>query len=184
MFFIAQQKLNDNVAEYILYMYQVEDVIRAYNFDIERIINEYVIPQLPDQSFLHQHREWYQMLINGMISQKIEKSGHLYLIQEVLIELSYLHNTLLNMSNDLRYKELYDAALPHIEAFKQKSNLKDKNHIEIAFHALYMKLLLRLQKKNISAETEESFDSMRILIAYLSRAYNQMKNGSLNFFNN
>jgi ADP-dependent phosphofructokinase/glucokinase len=119
-----------------------------------------------------------------MQSQKIEKSGHLYLIQEVLIELSYLHNTLLNMSDDVRYKELYETAVPHIEEFKQKSNLKDKNHIEIIFHALYMKLLLRLQKKEISAETEEAFDSMRILAAYLGRAYHQMKNGTLNFFNN
>jgi hypothetical protein len=182
--FIAQQKLNENIAEYILYMYQIEDVIRAYSFDLDRITNEYVIPQLPDQSFLAQYKSWYQQLIMQMQSQKIEKSGHLYLIQEVLIELSYLHNTLLNMSNDIRYIGLYEAAVTHIDEFKQKSNLKDKNHIEIIFHALYMKLLLRLQKKEISAETEEAFDSMRILAAYLSRAYHQMKNGTLDFRNN
>ena len=179
--FVAQQKLNENVAEYILYMYQVEDVIRAFQFDLDKIMTEYVAKQLPDASFLDQYRTWYEDLIRKMHSQKIEKSGHLFLIQEVLIELSYLHNTLLNMSSDIRYKELYEAATPHIEAFKDKSNLKDKNHIEILFHALYMKLLLRLQKKEISSETEESFDSMRILAAYLSRAYHQMKNGTLNF---
>ena len=182
--FVAQQKLNENIAEYILYMYQIEDVIRAYNFEIDRIMDEYVSAQLPDQSFLMQYRTWYAQLIAQMQSQKIEKSGHLYLIQEVLIELSYLHNTLLNMSDDIRYKELYQVAVEHIEEFKQKSNLKDKNHIEIIFHALYMKLLLRLQKKEISAETEEAFDAMRILAAYLSRAYHQMKSGTLNFFNN
>jgi hypothetical protein len=182
--FIAQQKSQENIAEYILYMYQIEDVIRACNFDIDLIMSSYVEPQLPDQSFSTQYRNWYEGLIQMMHSQKIEKSGHLFLIQEVLIELSYLHNTLLNMINDERYKALYDAVIVHIEAFKEKSNLKDKNHIEIAFHALYMKLLLKLQKKEISAETEESFDSMRILIAYLSRAYHQMKSGTLNFVNN
>lgn len=178
---VAQQKLKENVAEYILYMYQVEDVIRAFQFDLDRIMKDYVAKQLPDASFLEQYRAWYEDLIRKMHSQKIEKSGHLFLIQEVLIELSYLHNTLLNMSSDVRYKELYEAATSHIEAFKDKSNLKDKNHIEILFHALYMKLLLRLQKKEISAETEESFDSMRILAAYLSRAYHQMKSGTLKF---
>jgi len=182
--FIAQQKIKENIAEYILYMYQIEDVIRSFNFDIERIMKEYVSVQLPDESFHGQYRAWYEGLISQMHSQKIEQGGHLYLIQEVLIELSYLHNTLLNMAHDVRYRELYEAAIPHIEAFKEKSNLKDKNHIEIVFHALYMKLLLRLQKKEISAETEESFDSMRILAAYLSRAYHQMKAGTLNFFNN
>jgi hypothetical protein len=182
--FIAQQKLNENIAEYILYMYQVEDVIRSFDLDIDRIMEEYVRPQLPDESFLPQYRAWYTDLIRQMESQKILKTGHLYLIQEVMIELSYLHNTLLNMANDAKYKALYETALEHIESFRERSNLKDKNHIEIVFHALYMKLLLRLQKKEISAETEQSFDSMRILAAYLSRAYHEMKNGTLNFFNN
>jgi hypothetical protein len=88
------------------------------------------------------------------------------------------------MSADDKYKTLYDTAIDHIEEFKNKSNLKDKNHIEIMFHALYMKLLLKLQKKEISAESEESFDSMRICIAFLSRAFHQMKKGELTFFNN
>jgi hypothetical protein len=62
--------------------------------------------------------------------------------------------------------------------------LKEKNDIELVFHAMYMKLLLRLQKKEINTESEEAFDNMRVMIAYLSRAYHQMKNGELNFFNN
>jgi hypothetical protein len=47
-----------------------------------------------------------------------------------------------------------------------------------------MKLLLRLQKKEINSASEEAFDAMRILIAYLSKSYHQMKNGDLNFVNN
>ena len=62
--------------------------------------------------------------------------------------------------------------------------MKDKNHIEIAFHALYMKLLLKVQKKDISPESENAFDSMRILLAYLSKSYHKMKNGELDFVNN
>lgn len=181
---ISQQKLKDNIAEYILYMYQIEDVIRAYQFDLERIMDEYVRVQLPDTSFHSSYRKWYSDLISQMRSQKIEKKGHLYLIQEVMIELSYLHNTLLNLINDEKYKTLYESAFDHIELFKEKSNLKDKNHIEIIFHALYMKLLLRLQKKEINTASEEAFDAMRILIAYLSKSYHQMKNGDLNFVNN
>ena len=49
---IAQQKLKENIAEYVLYMYQIEDVVRAYHFDLEAIIENYVRPQLPDDSFL------------------------------------------------------------------------------------------------------------------------------------
>jgi uncharacterized protein YjbI with pentapeptide repeats len=46
-----------------------------------------------------------------------------------------------------KYKAVYERAVPYIEEFKNKSNLKDKNHVEIVFHALYMKLLLRLKKQ-------------------------------------
>jgi hypothetical protein len=182
--FIAQSKLQENIAEYILYMYQIEDLIRSFQFDLEKIMEHFVKPQLPDQSFEQSYRQWYGDLIQQMKNQKIEEKGHLFLIQEVMIELSYLHNTLLNLSNDEKYKTIFETALEHANEFKEKSNLKDKNHIEIMFHALYMKLLMKLQKKEISSETEEAFDSMRVVVAYLSRAYHQMKRGELTFFNN
>jgi hypothetical protein len=179
--FIAQQKKKENIAEYVLYMFQVEDLIRAYDLNLDQIMDKYIIPQLPDQSFVGQYREWYQGLIRNMIFQRIEKQGHLAEIIDVFVELSYLHNSLIGVTKDQKYITLFEAALPFIEEFKEKSNLKDKNEIEIAFNALYMKLLLRLQKKEISAETEEAFDNMRILLAYLSKAYHQMKNTDFNY---
>ncbi len=181
---VAQQKLKENIAEYILYMYQIEDVIRAYKFDLDTIIENYVKPQLPDNSFIGNYTTWYADLIRNMKSEKKEITGHLHEINEVMVEISYLHSTLLNVMNDEKYKALFETALPNIEDFKQKSNLKDKNHVEIAFHALYMKLLLRLQKKEISAETENAFDTMRILLAYLAKAYRNMKSGNMDFINN
>lgn len=181
---VAQQKLQGNIAEYILYMYQVEDVIRAYQLNVDLIIDNYVRPQLADESFIGQYRDWYSDLIGQMKSQKIEKVGHLMSLQDVMVELSYLHNTLLNMTKDQKYMDVFDRANKFIEEFKAKSNLKEKNQIEVAFHAMYMKLLLRLQKKEISPESEEAFDAMRIMLAYLSRSYHKMKSGDLDFLNN
>ena len=104
--------------------------------------------------------------------------------QEIMIELSYLHNTLLNMTKDEKYIALFDVAAKNIDELKAKSDLKEKNHVEIAFHGMYMKLLLKLQKKEISSETEEAFDSMRIMLAYLGRGYHKMKAGDLDFLQN
>ena len=181
---IAQQKLEENIAEYILYMYQIEDVIRAYNFDVDAIINQYVRPQLPDETFIPQYTQWYKGLIQDMKEQNKQKSGHLLDLNEILVELSFLHNTLLGQVNDIKYTKLVEAAQPFMEEFKQKSNLKDKNDVELLFGAMYMKLLLRLQKKDISPETEEAFDSMRIMLAFLSQAYHKMKRGELDFLSN
>lgn len=181
---IAQQKLHENVAEYIIYMYQIEDVIRGYNFDIERILISYVDPQLPDSSFRNKYSAWYASMIDEMKRNGLERSGHISTIREILVELSYLHNTLLNITGDTKYKVLYETAIPFITEFVDRSDLKNKNHIEVAFHALYMKLLLKLQKKEISAETEEAFDAMRMMLAFLSRSYHKMKAGDLDFLNN
>lgn len=181
---IARQKLEENIAEYMLYMYQVEDIIRAYEFNLEAIINNYVRPQLPDESFVAQYSEWYRRLISDMHDQRIEKVGHLLDLNEILVELSFLHNMLIGQANDHKYIQLVEAAQPYITEFKDKSNLKEKNDVELLFGAMYMKLLLRLQKKEISPETEEAFDNMRIMLAYLSKSYHQMKNGTLDFLNN
>ena len=181
---IARQKKQENIAEYIIYMYQIEDLIRAQNFDLDNIMENVVKPQLPDDSFVNQYRSWYQDLIDGMKTSRIQKKGHLPELNDIMIEMSYLHNTLINMTKDEKYIGVFERATPYIDDFKEKSDLKDKNQLEVAFHALYMKLLLRLQKKEISSETEEAFDAMRVMIAYLARAYHKMKSGDLDFLKN
>ncbi|OJX35008.1 MAG: hypothetical protein BGO87_09740 [Flavobacteriia bacterium 40-80] len=172
---VAHQKLKENIAEYIIYMYHIEDIIRAFDFDLEAIIENYVKPQLPDQGFIGQYREWYSRLILQMQDEKIEKSGHLLSLKEYIIELNYLHKMLIEVLKEEKYIELFERTIPTIEEFAEKSNLKNHNHIEVAFHSQYMKLLLKLRKQEISAETEEALDQMRFYLAYLSKKYHQMK---------
>lgn len=181
---IALQKQKENIAEYVLYMYQIEDLIRAYDFNLEAIMENFVKPQLTDVSQEEEYKNWYRDLISQMKSQRIEKQGHLHDLKDILVEISYLHNTLLNLANDEKYRTLVETGTTFIDEFKERSNLKEKNNIEVLFHAMYMKLLLKLQGKEISAETEEAFDSMRIQLAYLAKSYHKMKSGDLNFLNN
>lgn len=181
---IARQKQQENIAEYILYMYQLEDVIRACQFDINILLAQFIEPNLPDKSFVPQYKAWYEGLIQDMKSEKIQTIGHRLELQEILVELSYLHNSLLTVLNDEKYINLYAIAKPVIEDFIEKSNLKGKNHLEVCFQALYMKLLMKIQKKEISQETENAFDQFRILVAYLSKAYHQMKSGDGPYWKN
>lgn len=180
----ANQKLQENIAEYVIYMFQVEDIIRAYQLDIDRIMNEFVSPQIEDENLVSAYRNWYTGLIRDMKAQRIEKSGHLHEIKEILVELSYLHNVMMNQAGDHKYKQIYETALPNISELRERSNLKEKNDLEVAFHGLYMKLLLRLQRREISEETGKAFDTMSAMLAYLAGAYRKMKNGDLDFLNN
>jgi len=181
---IARQKLEENIAEYILYMYQVEDIIRGYKFDVDIILENLVEPQISDQELLKEYRLWYKNLINDLKNQRKEKTGHLLELNEIFVELSYLHAILLGQAADKKYIEYVNKAQIYIEEFREKSNLKGKNDIEVSFGALYMKLLLRLQKKEISPQTEQAFEAMSLMLAYLSKFYHKMKRGDLNFLNN
>lgn len=181
---ISQQKLKENIAEYVLYMYQIEDLIRSYKFDLEAIYSQFISKQVPSEAIAKQYKDWYADLINQMDYENIKKSGHLSQVREVHMELAYLHNALLEISADGKYKGLVDRSAQHIEEFRKKSDLGDIHPVEVAFHALYMKLLLKLQGKEISAETEDAFDSMRILLAFLAKKYKLMKSGDENFLNN
>ena len=84
---IARQKRSENIAEYLLYIFQVEDLIRAYDFNLDQIIDQYVRPQLPDASFVEQYRDWYKALIKSMKAERIEKQGHLHELKDILVEI-------------------------------------------------------------------------------------------------
>ena len=42
--YIASKKRKENIAEYLLYMWQIEDLIRAYGLDIDRIRQNVIDP--------------------------------------------------------------------------------------------------------------------------------------------
>lgn len=180
--FIAQEKLKSNIAEYVIYMYQVEDMVRAYKFDIEDIRKYIIQPQVKSESFEAEAVRWYKELISEMKSRHLERKGHLNRLQEVMTELIYLHKTLKEVVEDKQYIDLLAAADEYIEEFRKKSDLGSVHLVEVCFQALYMKLLLKLKGEEISAESETAFDTMRIILAYLTKGYHQMKSGDMSMF--
>jgi hypothetical protein len=181
---IAQQKFKDNTAEYLLYMFQIEHIIRSSNFDLNLIMDVFVRPTLVEKSLENQYKDWYIDLINQMQSQGLEKDGHLDSLKEIIIELIYLHNSLLSVVNDEKYLSLVSSAAEDLLAFKEKSNFVKRHDIEALLHAMNMKLQLKIRKQQITPETELAMDKMRVQLAYLSREYGRMKTGNSNFIQN
>jgi hypothetical protein len=62
--------------------------------------------------------------------------------------------------------------------------MANRHDVEVLFHAMFMKLQLKMKKQEISPETEAAFDLFRIQLAYLSQQYKRMKAGELNFVQN
>lgn len=179
--YIANKKLKENVAEYLLYMWQVEDIIRGFNFDIEAIEYNFIRQHFQTDKEIEEVRAWYKTLIRKMISDKVEAKGHISDLSEIMTELFYLHNTLLNITKDSTYLSLREEADLFIDEFRDKSTYKNVNEVELLLNALYAKFLLRLKNQTISKDTEKAFEAFRKMIAYLTKKYHQMKSGELNF---
>ena len=84
---IAQQKRKENIAEYLLYMWQIEDLIRANNLDIENIAQNIVAKFSLTEEQQKQMIEWYESLIDMMRREDVIKSGHLQLNKNVILQL-------------------------------------------------------------------------------------------------
>lgn len=181
---IAQQKLESNIAEYILYMYQIEDLIRGFNFDLEAICHQMVFPVIEDEAERLAYQNWYEGLIKDLKLQGKKEKGHLNDLEEIKMELFYLHTSLISMLNDEVYKKAFAEAHPFIKEYQQKSGAANLNEIDSCFNALYAKLLLRLKKTEISKETEEAFAKITEVVKLLTKSYHKMKRGDLNYINN
>lgn len=182
--YIAEQLKKKSVAEYLLYMWQVEDTLRAYNLDTEKMATEY-IPQFKlDAEKSEALKGWYESLIQMMREEGVAEHGHLQINKNILILLNDLHTQLLKSSKHPFYSAAYYKALPFIVELRAKSaESQEKGEIENCFDALYGTMLLRAQKKDISAETATAMNNIAKFIGLLSDYYLKDKAGELKIDN-
>ena len=176
----ASIKKRENIAEYLLYMWQIEDLIRANNLDIDKI-QESIIDKYTDLSDQQRKemREWYESLIDMMRREGVAESGHLQINKNVILALNDLNQRLLNDSKFASYSAQYYHTLPIIVELRAKAGDNKKGEIETCFDALYGILLLRLQGKEISEETLQAASQISKFLAVLSMYYKKDFNNEL-----
>lgn len=140
----------ENIAEYILYLWQMEDYLRAFPQHAN------ATPELQE--------------INEMMHREgIMDGGHLALANNALEEMEDLHMEILNE------EALYRAAImqlqPSLNLLKAKTNRPTMSDIEACLTLLYQIMMLRLQKKEISKQTADVQKQATMLLQFLSRTY-------------
>ena len=169
---IASQKHKENIAEYLLYMWQIEDIIRANNLDIDRITANVIDRfQLTDAQ-RKEMVEWYESLIDMMRREGVEKTGHLQLNKNVIIQLTDLHLALLKDPRFPEYTAEFYKTLPYIVELRAKAGDSPAGEIETCFNALYGMLMLRLQGKEITPDTLDAVAQISKFLALLAKDYN------------
>ena len=174
---IAKEKRKKNIAEYILYLWQVEDLIRALDFDPERIGKMLVSRFDVDEDTHLEIYDWYKNLALMMEKEQITKKGHLQFVVNIIEDLNRFHMQLLQSGTDPQYPMLFQLAKPVLNEFKGKSLEKDANDIQLGFQALYSIMLLRLQNKEISNSTQTAINHISKMIGHLAARYLQYENG-------
>ena len=143
----------DNIAEYILYLWQMEDYLRAFPQNAEATEELHELNEM-------MHREG------------IMEGGHLALANNALAELIELHSQLLD--EDAMYRAAVIRLTPQLNLLKAKTDQPTMSDIEACLVLLYQIMMLRLQKREISPETASVQEQATKLLKFLSGAYRSL----------
>ncbi len=177
---IAQEKKKTNIVEYLLYMYQIEDIIRSLNLEIA-LIEKHIVNQFdqPEKVKL-EIKAWYEKLIQELRDEEKEGSGHLNRLIKEVNELQAFHSKLLTIYQDEEYKSLYQKAKPIlVELVKKSAGANLINEIDVALNGIYGLLVLKLKGSSISESTSEAMLNISRLLAHLSFQFHKSRRGEL-----
>lgn len=152
----------DNIAEYILWIWQLEDYLRA--FPDAATDNE---NPSPDMRFLAELSEM-------MHREGVTEQGHVQLARNAMAELEELHRRLLD--EDASYRAAMIRLTPALNILKSKTDNPLMSDLEAGLTLLYQVLLLRLQHKEITPATAETQTQVTRLLQFLSKIYQSDSN--------
>lgn len=178
--FIAQELRKKSIAEYLLYMWQMEDLIRAYGCSLARIRREYIDQFDYTDEQKDEETDWFGNLIRMMNEEGRRQEGHLQINKIIVKDLADLHNQLMLSGKFPFYNAEYYKVLPFIVELRNKGD-KEVNEIENCLDALYGVMLLRLQQKPVSDETESAIKEITTFIGMLSDYYIKDRTEGLDF---
>lgn len=166
---IASQKRRENIADYLIYMYRNEALIRSFDLDI-KLIKEHVVknieaPELEKQKLT----AWYQILIDRMKTDKVEQEGHLQELIDIVKELDVLHEKL--KGEDSKYQEHYNISTNAISKNLKQAKGLITSEIQICLNAMFGYLLLKSQGKSVPEGQEKILENFGNLLSYLSFAF-------------
>lgn len=171
---IAKELRKTNIAEYILYMWQIEDSLRACSFN-ESIIEQQLVKRFQAEEILSlEISAWYRNLALMMEKEHVQASGHLQVFVNLVNDLNEFHLKMLDVRKDQEYVKLYTKNRQIISDLIQKSG--SINEIEACFQALYGLMMLKIKNSEISEQTKVTAEQIAHLLGHLSARYIQFEN--------
>lgn len=172
---IANAKRKENICEYLLYMWQVEDLIRAAGCDEEGVDRLVLTRYDATEHDIQAIRQWYYELVCMMRQEGKQTQGHLDVNRVVMMELEALHREALACADDVLYQGLHYQILPAIIQLRAKSGVADISDLEVCFNAIYGYLTLSLKGQTVGDDTLKSIKQISSFLSVLALKYNQQR---------
>lgn len=177
---IAQKRRKENIAEYILYLWQLEDLLRALQFSPEAILSTLVRPRelkVEEQQVL---LAWYVDIAQLLIEEKKSEKGHLTHTLHLIRDLHDMHLRLLREPEGEAYRARFARLEPHLPSLRKLLGNENISDTELCFRALYAAMLYRIKGEGESV-VSDTLEVVSPVIAMLSEFYHKVERGEISF---
>ena len=180
---IAQAKRKENIAEYILYLWQIEDLLRALQFSPEAIYSQLVarreVAEEQKQIFLL----WYMDIVNLLRKEGKEETGHLEHTLHLIADMHNLHLQLMHHPIGEHYRKTFAALMPQLPRLRQMVQKEEISDTEIAFRALYATMLYRIKGGDKGGEAiKDTIELISPVVGELAAMYGKVERGEVDLF--
>ena len=178
---IALAKRRENIAEYILYLWQIEDLLRALQFSPEAIYSQLIAPRGIEEGQRHNYLIWYMDIANLLREEGKEEKGHLEHTLHLIGDLNDLHLQLKKLPIGEHYRQTFAKLEPELPRLRAVLG-REMSDIELCFRALYAAMLYRIKGEGGKSAVSDTIEYVSPVIAELADMYGKVERGEADLF--
>lgn len=177
---IAQSRRKENIAEYILYLWQIEDLLRALQFSPEAIYSQFVAPRNLPEEQQNIMLLWYMDIANLLREEEKESGGHINHTLHLIADMHNLHLQLMQLPAGAHYRTTVARLEPYLPTLRTVIG-KNISDTELCFRALYAAMLYRIKGGENSA-IADTIEYISPVIGELTAMYHKVERGEIDLF--
>ena len=180
---IALSKRKENIAEYILYLWQLEDRLRALQFSPEAVYSSLIAPRKElDEQQKSAFLIWYMDIANLLRQEGKEEKGHLEHTLHLIRDLHDLHLQLLKLPVGEHYRATFARLEPELPRLRAIIGNPGMNDTELCFRALYAAMLYRIKGDGGRSAVTDTIEYISPVVAELAALHGKVERGEVDLY--
>ncbi len=180
---IALSKRKENIAEYILYLWQLEDLLRALQFSPEAVYSTLIAPRKElDEQQKSAFLIWYMDLANLLRQEGKEEKGHLEHTLHLIQDLHDMHLQLMKLPIGEHYRTTVARLEPELPKLRAVLGNPGMSDTELCFRALYAAMLYRIKGQGDRSAVSDTIEFISPVVAELAALHGKVERGEIDLY--